>query len=204
MRGRVTNNRRQYRWRGLFVIYAVACLVQMGLVMWAPRASMAGNDGGRFEDLLFWNAVRAGKMSEIARLVEGGESLNRLDRNGMTPLLYAVQLKNFEMLSYILGNEVNMEQTGPSGDTPLIHAVRHGMVGMVDRLLQAGADINKQDRYGATPLMKAVEHGHAALVKKLLQEGASMDIMDYTGRDVMYYAENQRDGRMHRLLKEHR
>jgi len=179
-------------------------LVVAMMLMGGARVAWAGGDGARFEDLLFWNAVRAGKMADIARMVESGESLNRLDRNGMTPLLYAVQLKNGEMLAYILANEVNIEQAGPSGDTALIHAVRHGMVGMVDMLLRAGADINKQDRYGVTPLMKAVEHGHAALVKKLLMEGASMAITDYTGRDVLYYADNQRDGRMRRLLREHR
>jgi len=158
--------------------------------------------GERFEDLQFWNMVRAGKTQDIIRFVEGGRSLNRPDKAGMTPLLYAVRLKNYDMLSYILENDVDVDYAGPTGDTPLMHAVRDGESVMVAMLLESGADIDGQDRYGVTPLMKAVERGDMAMVELLLAKGADISIADYTGRDVLIYAGDQRDKAIYHLLRE--
>ena len=155
-----------------------------------------------FEDLMFWNAIRSGNLPEISRLVDAGESLNRIDRRGMTPLLYAVQLKQNDFLAYVLRHEVDLEHNGPDGDTALIHAVRSGIIVMVDMLLTAGAFIDGRDRYGATALMKSVERGDMAMIKRLLRAGADRTLTDYGGRDAMHYAINQRDGRVRRLLQE--
>ncbi len=67
------------------------------------------------------------------------------DRDGMSPLMRAVELNYVEGVERLLTYKANVDYTNRSGETPLIKAVNLGYVPLVRILLDAGANPDRSD-----------------------------------------------------------
>ncbi|MDR1742125.1 MAG: ankyrin repeat domain-containing protein [Synergistaceae bacterium] len=101
-----------------------------------------------------------------------GKELNRLDKNGYPPLMYAIDRNLLAVAKALLVAGANPNRPDRRGRTPLIAAVRIGRPDMVELLLDAGADWRITSTEGDTPLEIALDMNRNLVVALLLERGA--------------------------------
>jgi len=114
-----------------------------------------------------------GEIFEVLSLLFGRKyfNLDKLDRSGQTPLLWAARTGHEGVVKLLLGREdVNPNRQDNYKRTPLSLAAQNGHDGVVGLLL-GEEDIrpNQPDNYSRTPLSLAARNGHDGTVKLLLQ-----------------------------------
>jgi ankyrin repeat protein len=131
-------------------------------------------------------AVRYGHFQAVKYLVETGHFINFKSLSGATPLLFAVEADEMDIVKLLLKHKADSSLAltadsnnhGPlgiyRGDYPLHAAVKLGKIKIVQALIEAGADINARNAIGATPLLLAVAKDHVEVAKCLLQNGADL------------------------------
>jgi ankyrin repeat protein len=143
-------------------------------------------------------AASSGSITKIRELLDKGENINVVDRNGCSVLHYTVlnctdHLRNPPKLDpegmkrVLLDNIRELIEKGANPNTsrdskyggyegtPLHDAARKNMTEIVEILLEAGADIEADVRHRLnTPLIDAVENGHKEMTSFLLDKGADV------------------------------
>ena len=118
-------------------------------------------------NLLLHEACGMGNLSLVETLITHGADLNALDESNHTPLMVAVQNKNYQIVKALLrdyGCDPNIE-----GNLLLHEACGMGNLRLVEILITHGADLNALDEHGYTPLMVAVKHyGNDKIVESLI------------------------------------
>ncbi len=140
----------------------------------------------------------AGRLDRAAELLDRGADLNRLDRDGLTPLMRASRYGHIEPVRMLLGRGAEVDRTAADGAGALFWACVHGHLDVVDALLAAGADVdaargdagtrNALANRGYGPLNAAISRGHLAIAKRLVLAGASLDHR-WLGMDIAKFAE---------------
>lgn len=110
------------------------------------------------------------------------KELNRLDREGYTPLAYAARAGNLEIVELLVKSGASVDRTDEyAGWTPLMQAANQRHAAVVRYLLNHGANPNAVTRTGKTPLLAALEGSlfsfgaagdRGATVRSLLEKGA--------------------------------
>lgn len=107
----------------------------------------------------------------ICYLVENCQvNLNAKNRDNMTILIWAVNNKKNEVLSYCVEHGADVNAEGALSQTPLMAAVKVGSLVMLIYLLSKGAEISAQDRFGRTALLYAAQLGQVDIVRHLIEE----------------------------------
>ncbi|KAB8234489.1 ankyrin repeat-containing domain protein [Aspergillus alliaceus] len=102
----------------------------------------------------------------------GTPYLNPTDDCGRTPLSYAAEKGDYDIVKLLLEKGATIDLKDTNGRTPLSWAAGAGNVKIVSELLEHDASINTQDKSQRTPLFWAAANGHLPVVEKLLgQEG---------------------------------
>src|SRR5581483_5346723 len=124
-------------------------------------------------------AVRSGKLDEVARLITQGVDVNALDRLGSTPLLDAAWTGNAEICQFLIqhGADVNARHR-EAGSTALQYAVLTGKAAVVRLLLAAGARVDVPYRDHQTVLHVAASRGNPQIVDLLLAAHADSKALD--------------------------
>jgi ankyrin repeat protein len=84
-------------------------------------------------------------LTWIGFLLQRGANPNVRDRNGVTPLMVATNLRFADGAETLLSRKAKVDETNNSGETALIRAVQLRDLAMVRLLLKNGADPDKQD-----------------------------------------------------------
>ena len=133
------------------------------------------------------------ELEEITKIIwnaGASKSVNAVDENGWTALMYAIQNGNTEMVKFLLTKKANLNIVTKDGNTALIFASENGNTEIVKTLLAAGAKVNTINKYGQTALMYASQNGHTDIVKVLLDSGANVNAMNtYGGTALMTAAD---------------
>jgi ankyrin repeat protein len=98
---------------------------------------------------LLQQATRAGNLELVCLLVEERKAdVNEKYNANMTPLHFASQLGNLEIVKYLVvkGGDVDAQDT--FGQTPLHLAVKRNNLNIVELLLEKGAPLNIASRDG--------------------------------------------------------
>jgi ankyrin repeat protein len=140
-------------------------------------------------------AVLSGYGSSIPLLIEKGAEVNARDRLGRTPLSYAAEKQNVEVVKSLLSAHADPNL----GVSPPLHiaARTSGAPEIPELLLKAGADADKNanvlepgktvNPYNVTPLLLAVVNTHPALVHLLLEAKADPN-QKASGNPLLYHA----------------
>ncbi|MDT8397331.1 MAG: ankyrin repeat domain-containing protein [Pseudomonadales bacterium] len=80
----------------------------------------------------------------------------RLDRGGLTPLLYAARENCKACVDVLIAHEVDLDKPDPDGVSPLLLAILNNNWDIAGRLIGAGADVQQWDIFGQAPLFAAV------------------------------------------------
>ncbi|WP_017669546.1 ankyrin repeat domain-containing protein [Blastomonas sp. AAP53] len=78
-------------------------------------------------------------------LLQKGSNPNARDKNGVTPLMMAINLRFVDGAETLLKQKAQVDATNNSGETALIRAVQLRDLAMVRLLLKNGANPDKQD-----------------------------------------------------------
>lgn len=100
-------------------------------------------------------------------LIEKGAEVNLCDNNNISPLHWAVEYDNVEIIEYLLKNGAKTEIYDNLGETPLHWAAWTGHYKSAKILLEYGADKTVQNRGGVLPMDLAVRQGHKKVIELL-------------------------------------
>ncbi len=96
-------------------------------------------------------------------------------KDGLTLLMHAIAIKNFELVKLLLAYGANPNACNNDQITPLMYAISFNCFEIIDYLINKGALINACDRYKKTPLVYAAEKDNFDLIKKLVNLGAIIE-----------------------------
>ncbi|KAM0844726.1 hypothetical protein ACQ4PT_035962 [Festuca glaucescens] len=122
-------------------------------------------------------AAGRGRLEVCRYLVEELQvDVNGVDKEGRTPLLFAIPYKGVRITKYLLDHGANPNKARHDGCSPLHEAVISGDCETVKLLLAKGAHIDPVAFCG-TPLHCAATHGHDGIMKILLDHNADRNKM---------------------------
>ena len=119
------------------------------------------------------NAVRAGNLAEVRRLVNARANVNARNNERVTPLMLAAILRHPNIIRYLLNKGANARarQNQNHPKTALIYAVETGNVNSVRALIRH-SNLNVKDGYGRSALTAAANLQMPNLVSMLVRAGA--------------------------------
>ena len=104
-------------------------------------------------------------------ILDIGEDINSLNKNGITPLIVAVIRNNEYAVEYLLNRGADVNKKSKYGTSPLDYAATPEIV---ELLVRAGADTESRMN-GQTPLIQAVYNWNTRIVNILLDAGANIE-----------------------------
>ena len=119
-----------------------------------------------------------GLRSAAIELLKRGHDLEATDSDGQTPLMWAIDNGNDELVEVLLPKEVSIDMVDTLKRTALHHAASIGQTVSMDLLIQRQANVEARDLQGQTPLLAAVSKGLRAAVEFLLRAGAELTASD--------------------------
>ena len=140
------------------------------------------------EQTLF-EAVDAGSLSEVKRIVAQGIAVDVTDGEKRTPMMYAAFNGHRQLVSFFLVEGAKVDHKDSNGRTALMYASSGPFVETVEVLLDAGAEVNNQGMLeGFTALMTAAAEGQLEVVTLLLERGADPTLKDVDGDTALSFA----------------
>ena len=128
-------------------------------------------------------AVMTHSVSDLAEAIARGENVEALDREGRTPLFYAVRDGDTAIVGELVKHGAKVNARDKNAETPLHFAARAHQPGVAELLLKNGADVHAQDVHGNSPLFVAVfnSRGRGEIIALLQLHGADKTIKNRHG-----------------------
>lgn len=117
---------------------------------------------------------------------------------------------NGRVVEFLLQSGLDINSRTPQGWTPLFVAARDGQAKVAKWFIFKGADLNAQSNLGATALMMAVtqpfetEKARLDLLEYMLKRGADANLADKYGHTALYYAQQQGNEEVVKLLAQYK
>lgn len=118
-------------------------------------------------------ASELGRLYAVKLLHDKGVSLTTKTKHGLTPLHYAVQNKNYEIVEYICENTKEIYDENLQLENAFHLAASNGDDLLLEYFNERGFNINQVSNVG-TPLHHAVVNDRSDVIKYLLRMGANM------------------------------
>mmetsp|Transcript_1582 Transcript_1582/g.3792 ORF Transcript_1582/g.3792 Transcript_1582/m.3792 type:complete len:189 (-) Transcript_1582:133-699(-) len=137
----------------------------------------------------------AGNMEAVRRLLDQGAFVDELDEDGWTPLRWAVQYGQCEVVQALVDAGADVEaRTG--GKTALHRAAYMGRQDVCEVLLKAGADPNPVDDDGFVPFdIVYCPKDHRDYTREVLQEYGAKKKKNPEARVIIRDANKKAKGR---------
>ncbi len=140
---------------------------------------------------LLVDAIAAGNVIAVKKLLAKGADPNWVDHYGLNPIPLAALEGNLEILQILVDAGGRLDTS--EGANALVLAASHGNLDMVRYLVENGADINRRGcRQEIWPivkdnssLMEAAKNGHVQVVEYLLQHKAYTKFYNEDGKTAL-------------------
>ncbi|KAL3482665.1 ankyrin repeat-containing domain protein [Aspergillus germanicus] len=134
------------------------------------------------------------KLHHILKLLHSTpEEFLETDKDGLTPLGYAVKTNSEVAVNVLIDIGSPVESRNDKGFTPLAMAIQGTKHDLTNLLLSAGASVNTVDKYGKSLLMLVAEKGDHIMVSKLLERGAAVNTREGSKLTSEYLEEQDED-----------
>ena len=131
----------------------------------------------------------AGRCRRRQALLAKKVDVNAPDADTSTPLDWAVQSNNLEIVNLLIDAGANVNAETRYKITPLSLACTNGNAAIIERLLKAGVDPNGTSEEGQTALMTAALNGKVDAIKVLLSHGAKVNAIEpFKGQTALMWA----------------
>lgn len=146
-------------------------------------------------------AVKSGRRDLVIALLpkKNGVNPNIVDKDGVPPLHYAIQLKLHKIAGSLLRRHAIPDMQDKQGLTPLHHVINSGDTKLfntiIDILINEGRGLDIPDQNGLTPLVYALNQDNREMVETLLKNGANPNVEDKNNLTIFHHAvkSNQTD-----------
>lgn len=136
--------------------------------------------------ILFRVATRKrGEILEVTKLLlDFKVDATTQNKQGFTPLHFAVKQKNYDLVSAMIENGADVKElTFEEKLSPLYIAALCGNdTEILDLLVKSGADVNAKTMHGRTPLHEACIQNYNDQIIFLIKKGANVCVEDAKGR----------------------
>lgn len=149
------------------------CGFALGMMMTCSPALAAG--------AALIEAAAAGRVDEVARLVQTGAPLDAQDAQGRSALLRAVAGDHVSVAKILLEAGASPNTQAANRDTPWLLAGALGRAEIIAAMLPRKPDLSIRNRYGGNALIPACERAHVEAVKLLLTSGIDLDHINDLG-----------------------
>lgn len=147
------------------------------------------NNWSKREGILIEEVKRNSVDNVRLILAEAPECVNINSESGATPLLYAIQNNNLQMVELLLSKDADVHMQSVTGAVPILFAAQKGRTAIVKALLDNGANVNEVHAENAsTPLIIAAQNGHLDIVRLLVDRGAMVNKANKFGVTPMHVA----------------
>lgn len=126
-------------------------------------------------------AIRYGRVTIISRMLDGATDLYPEDDLNYEALLFAIELGNRTLITYLILRERPGWDKPRNGETLLFNAVRARKLASVQALLGRGIDINARNRHGEHALFSAAQQNDLEIASYLVEEGADLQMRSRRG-----------------------
>jgi ankyrin repeat protein len=162
-------------------------------------------------------AVKGRDLPGVKRAVEQKADVNTIDAEGNSPLTYAVEQHDEQLIQFLrehgaldaaagrrmliaiaennqprfygaLDESPNPNFADKNGNTPLIVAAAYGNTEITQILLDMKVDVNAVDRDGYSALFYAAQEGHLRVLEKLVGAGAEVNLKSRFGFTPLHVA----------------
>ena len=125
------------------------------------------------------DAVTAGDVEGVRKLLAAGADCNVRNAAGATALMLAAHAGRLELVKLLIDAGAEVNAGDERGWGPLTKAVYNadldrGFADVVQTLIDAGANVEAPIGYGVRPLMLAAGYGETAVAETLLRAGADV------------------------------
>jgi ankyrin repeat protein len=127
-----------------------------------------------------FDAIKDNRTALALELLGKGSDVQPVDKEGMSALMWAVVMQNFEVIKALLARHANVNLKSSYGQTALMFcAIQHKTdTKFMTALLDAKANIHIRDSSGQTALFYTVQYEHPELTNLLLDKGADINTRD--------------------------
>ena len=115
-------------------------------------------------------AINMASMETIDLLVKKGVDINKKNKGGKTPLMFAAQYPS--VTKHLLSLNADVNAIGKMESTALAIACQFGNLDVIRILLEAGSSINHHDAHKRNGLYYAVKNDYLDVVQLLIDSGA--------------------------------
>jgi len=126
------------------------------------------------------------------------------DKNGKTPMMYAVESKNEEIVEMILRNGFQINETDNNGETALFYSVKDKNFKMMKFLIDKGADVEVKNNNSENVLFPAVHAGKIGILEYLLKLVKNKNLRNKENLTILYYAKKNNKKNIINLLKKNK
>lgn len=150
----------------------LACLIATATLAGAAVAGQAPPDGAT----ALQNAVYAGDVTEVQRLLAAGADPRAVNLFGATPMMLAAARGDAAIIRLLLDAGVDVDSLTDEGQTALMAVARTGHLEAAELLIKRGANVRAHEHWGGqTALMWAAAQSQPQMIALLLQHGALVD-----------------------------
>jgi len=135
-------------------------------------------------------AIENGDLPEVRKFVSQGASVNAIEVGifGRKPIHIAAEKNYKDIIEFLLGKGVSVDDTSNYGWTPLHYTASKGCLEVAKFLVDKGANINPQNIYGREPIHIAAEYDNKNIIELLLNKGVSVNEVDKDGWMPLHWA----------------
>ncbi|WP_264688688.1 ankyrin repeat domain-containing protein [Wolbachia endosymbiont (group B) of Catoptria pinella] len=117
-------------------------------------------------------STEKGDLEKVRDGIRQGANVNVQDGQGWTPVFWAIQKNNFNIVELLLNNNADIKVKDNEGWTPIHWAVQLGSLDVVKRLVERGADVNALTADGRTPYDLAINQNYREIKEYLRSKSA--------------------------------
>jgi len=141
-------------------------------------------------------------LEKVEGMMIKGVNPNAGDGDGRAVLIHAATSGNAPLAKLVLDAGAKTTLLDKAGNSALHYAAERGNVELLRMMLDAKAPPDVLNKQGATPLMIGAGRGRIEAVRLLLERGASFAKQDYTGRDALSWAQDNRQNGIVPILRQ--
>lgn len=171
---------------------AMKSLIALMALLWIVCSPLAAQTPVQLtpEEQALMESAYTGNLEEVRRLVLDGTSVDAIDAERRTPLMWAAFNGHTPVAEYLLDAGAEIDAKDGNGRTALMYASSGPFEETVKLLLADGAEVDVQGTLeGFTPLMTAAAEGQVEVVRQLLDHGADRSLKDTDGDTALTFAQ---------------